>query len=103
MQNIPYNLKEADLNLKGLFLPDSDDYELYELDISNAECRVLTAYAKDKAMIDAFNHGKDLHCLTAAGISQFEYDDIKEHKEDKTTEQYKARQVAKKVDVIGLL
>lgn len=98
IQNIPFSLKEASLNLKELFIPDSEGFELYELDIANAEMRILTAYSKDEALTRAFNHGKDLHCLTGAGISTFGYDDLKEHKEDKTTEQYKIRQVAKKVN-----
>lgn len=98
LQNVPFALKEANLNLKSLFLPDSDDYEVYDLDISNAEMRVLTAYSKDQALTDAFNHGKDLHCLTAAGISRYTYEDIKANKEDKTTDQYMKRQMAKKVN-----
>ena len=98
LQNIPFSLKEANLNLKSLFLPDNDDYEIYELDISNAEMRVLTAYSKDEALTNAFNEGKDLHCLTAAGISDYTYEDIKAHKEDKTSDQYKKRQLAKKVN-----
>lgn len=101
MQNVPFALKEANLNLKALFIPDSDDYELYDLDISNAEMRVLTGYSKDEALTGAFNHGKDLHCLTAAGISEYTYDDIKEHKEDKTTDQYRKRQLAKKVNELA--
>lgn len=98
LQNVPFQLKEANLNLKALFLPDSEDYNIVELDVSNAEMRVLTAYSRDKALTDAFNNGKDLHCLTAAGISQYDYDDIKAHKEDKTTDQYRKRQLAKKVN-----
>ena len=98
LQNVPFQLKEANLNLKSLFLPDSDDYEIYDADISNAEMRVLTAYSEDEALIDAFNSGKDLHCLTAAGISEYTYDDIKAHKEDKTSDQYRKRQLAKKIN-----
>ncbi len=98
LQNTPFSLKEAKLNLKSLFLPDSEEYEIYELDISNAEMRVLTAYSRDEALTDAFNHGKDLHCLTAAGISNYTYDDLKAHKEDKETDQYRKRQLAKKVN-----
>ena len=63
--------------------------------------RVLTGYSKDEALTGALNHGKDLHCLTAAGISEYTYDDIKEHKEDKTTDQYRKRQLAKKVNELA--
>ena len=98
LQNVPYQLKEAGLNLKALFIPDSEDYCVYDLDVQNAEMRVLTAYSKDEALTTAFNEGKDLHSLTASGISQYSYDDIKAHKEDKTTDQYRKRQLAKKVE-----
>lgn len=89
--------------MKSLFLPDDDNYDLVELDIGNAEMRVLTAYSKDEKMIDAFNSGKDLHCLTAAGISKYSYDEIKKYKDDKTTDQYTMRQLAKKVNFGKLL
>lgn len=98
MQNVPYQLKEANLNLKALFLPDSDKYDFYDLDIANAEMRVLCAYSRDEALINAFNTGKDLHCLTAAGISGIDYGQIYANKEDKTTEEYRVRQIAKKVN-----
>jgi DNA polymerase-1 len=98
LQNVPFYLKEADLNLKDIFIPDSEDFDLYDLDISNAEMRVLCAYSKDEALCDAFINGKDLHCLTGAGISNFSYEQLKERKEDKSTEEYRIRQVAKKVN-----
>lgn len=101
LQNVPFYLREADLNLKALFIPDSDDFDLYDMDIANAEMRVLCAYSQDKAMIDAFNNGKDLHCLTAAGISDFSYEDILANKEDKESPHYKVRQIAKKVIVLA--
>lgn len=103
MQNVPFELKEAGLNLKALFIPDSDEYDFYDMDISNAEMRVLCAYSKDEAMIEAFNNGMDMHCLTAEGISDYDYDTIMKYKEDKTTDQYKKRQVAKKVIEFGFL
>ena len=103
MQNVPFQLKEAGLNLKALFIPDSTEYDFYDLDISNAEMRVLCGYSKDATLISVFNDGKDIHFLTASGISKYDYDDIVANKEDKTTDQYKQRQIAKKVNKIGLL
>ena len=103
MQNVPFYLKEADLNLKALFIPDNDDMDMYDLDIANAEMRVLCAYARDEKLIEAFNSGKDIHCLTASGLSDYSYDEIYENKEDKNSPHYRVRQVAKKVENIGLL
>lgn len=98
MQNVPHYLKEASLNIKALLIPDSDEYEFYDMDIANAEMRVLCAYSRDENLIKAFNEGMDIHCLTASGISDFSYDDIYANKEDKTTEQYRQRAVAKKIN-----
>lgn len=81
-----------------MFVPDSDEYDFYDLDISNAEMRVLTAYSLDDTLISVFNEDKDIHCLTAAGISDYTYDEIYNNKENKETDYYSKRQVAKKVN-----
>lgn len=90
-------MKEANLNLKALFIADSDEYDIYDLDIANAEMRVLCAYSLDEALIKVFNDDMDMHSLTAEGISDFTYDDIMANKEDKNTKQYVFRQIAKAV------
>jgi uracil-DNA glycosylase family 4 len=93
----------AGLNMKACLLPDDDEHEFYDLDIRNAEMRVLTAYSLDEALIDAFLKGMCLHCLTGEGISNYSYDEIYANKEDKTTDHYRVRQIGKKVNEIGLL
>ncbi|MFN2268989.1 MAG: DNA polymerase, partial [Desulfonatronovibrio sp.] len=98
LQNAPAYLKEMDLNIKALFLPDSEDLEFYDLDIANAEMRVLCAYSQDEFLIEAFNQGMDIHSLTASKISEYSYEDIKAGKEDKTSEQHKLRQLGKKIN-----
>ncbi len=98
MQNVPAFLDEEGFNLKALFLPDSEEFDLYDLDISNAELRVLCAYSEDDALIEAFNNGKDIHCLTGAGITPYLYEDLVAHKEDKTSDQHKVRQLSKAVN-----
>lgn len=96
LQNVPFALKEANLNLKELFLPD-EGYLLYDADIANAEVRVLSGYSKDKNLADAFNRGLDLHSKTAEGISQYTYEELKANKENKDSDQYRKRQLGKKV------
>ncbi|EFI35559.1 DNA-directed DNA polymerase [Desulfonatronospira thiodismutans ASO3-1] len=98
LQNAPAYLKEIDLNVKSLFLPDSEEYDIFDLDIANAELRVLCGYSKDETLIEAFNQGLDIHSLTAAKISDFTYEEIKAAKEDKTSEQHKLRQLGKKIN-----
>ncbi len=97
LQQVPAFLKEAGINVKSVFVPAAG-YVICELDISNAEMRMLTAYSRDKNLIDAFNFGKDIHCLTGASISEYDYEDLKAHKEDKASDQYRKRQLAKKVN-----
>lgn len=102
LQNVPFSLKLYDgtaLNLKSLFIPD-EGFDIYDLDISNAEMRTLCAYSMDEHLIGAFNEGKDVHSLTGAGISngKFTYEDLVAKKEDKTSEEYRQRQIAKKVN-----
>lgn len=104
LQNVPFLLEQKDielvLNLKDVFIADSDEYELYDLDIANAEMRVLCAYSQDKTMIDVFNSGLDMHCKTGSNpkVSNFTYEDILAHKDDKTSQQYVVRQASKKIN-----
>jgi DNA polymerase I-like protein with 3'-5' exonuclease and polymerase domains len=98
MQNVPFRLEEADLNLKSLFIPDSDDYEFYDLDIANAEMRVLCAYSRDETLIDAFDNNMDLHSLTGSKVSSFSYEQLESKKEDKHSEEYRCRQLGKKIN-----
>lgn len=98
MQNVPFLLKEAGLNLKALFIPDSEEYELYDLDIKNAEMRILCAYSQDQTLIDAFNNGMDIHSLTASNISGYSYDEIRAGKDDKGSEPEMLRSMAKKLN-----
>lgn len=97
-QNVPFAVKEADLNLKALFIPDSDEFDLYDLDIANAEMRVLCAYSQDETLTKAFNEGMDIHSLTASNISDYSYEEIKANKEDKSSEAYMLRKLAKKIN-----
>ncbi len=112
LQNITFFVKEVPLeflreefpaaekpglNIKELFIPD-DGFEFYDLDISNAEMRVLCAYSNDETLISVFNDGKCMHSLTASGISDYSYDEILANKENKETPHFQARQIGKKVN-----
>ena len=90
------------LNLKSVFIPDNDSYELLDADIANAEMRVLCAYSRDATLTKAFNEGMDMHSLTAEGLSDFTYDEINLNKEDKMSPHYLARSVAKIV-IFGII
>ncbi len=60
MQNLPFDMK-------AYMLPD-DGYVAYEVDLSQAENRIVAYLGPDLRMIDAFENGKDIHRETAALI-----------------------------------
>lgn len=72
MQNIPKYL--AGWNLKKLFVPDCDDYVICNVDYKGAEVRVFTAYAHDKALIQALNEGLDMHSFFASKVFKRDYE-----------------------------
>lgn len=55
MQNIP-----RDKNIRGQFIA-SPGYAILEVDLAQAELRMLACLSRDKAMIDIFNAGVSLH------------------------------------------
>lgn len=72
MQNIPKYL--AGWNIKKLFIPDSEDYVIVNVDYKGAEVRVFTAYAKDDALIKALNEGLDMHSFFAHKVFNKPYE-----------------------------
>ena len=66
LQNIPVR---SDLGREmRRFFRASDGCVLVDADYSQIELRVLSALAKDKAMLDAFNNGVDIHTVTASQV-----------------------------------
>jgi len=56
-------------------------YLLYTIDLAQAENRIVAYIAPEPAMVEAFESGKDVHCLTASLMSGIPPDEIK--KQDK--------------------
>lgn len=73
LQNIPRTTTNPDI--KKMFIPPPG-YLLLELDYGQAELRVVAELANDKAMIDIFKRGYNIHVATACkmngGIEQYE-------------------------------
>lgn len=67
LQNIPIRDREGRLLRKG-FIVGSSDYEILSLDYSQIELRIMAHVSKDPAMLDAYNHGIDIHKRTAAAL-----------------------------------
>ena len=75
LQNIPIRT-ELGRKLRKAFIPDDGDHTLVGADYSQIELRVLAHMSQDQALIDAFNHGEDIHRATAANVLGVPEDEI---------------------------
>ncbi len=75
LQNIPIRT-ELGRELRKVFISESDDFVFVGADYSQIELRILAHIADDKAMIDAFNQGVDIHRLTAAQVHNISVDEV---------------------------
>src|SRR5690606_27838460 len=78
-QQIPAKRPEV----RHLFLANGEDRILVSMDYSQIELRVLAHMADEKVLIDAFEHGRDIHSTTAALISngKYSYEEIEANKD----------------------
>ena len=67
LQNIPIR-QELGRKLRKAFVPESDEYVLMGADYSQIELRILAHLSQDPLLIDAFNHGDDIHKITASKV-----------------------------------
>lgn len=67
LQNIPVRGSWGKL-IRSAFIPDKKDWVLLAADYSQIELRILAHLSKDKALIEAFKNGKDIHRSTAAQV-----------------------------------
>ncbi len=67
LQNIPIR-QELGRKLRKAFVTESDDYVLVGADYSQIELRILAHLSQDEQLIDAFNHGDDIHRITASRV-----------------------------------
>ncbi|RHX82033.1 DNA polymerase I [Leptospira yasudae] len=82
LQNIPIRDREGRLLRKG-FVVGSNDYEILSLDYSQIELRIMAHVSKDAAMLDAYNHGIDIHKRTAAALYGVAEKDVTHEMRDK--------------------
>jgi DNA polymerase I-like protein with 3'-5' exonuclease and polymerase domains len=66
---------------KKVLIPD-DGYILFNMDLEQAENRIVAYLSNEQRLIEAFANGTDIHSLTAGNIFQMDYEQIiKEDKE----------------------
>lgn len=69
-QNWPNpDVTEAGKAIRSLVIPRSKDYVILNADFSQIELRIFALISGDRVMLDAYNHGVDLHSLTATAVS----------------------------------
>ena len=66
LQNIPIRTEEGN-RIRGAFIP-GEGLVFLSADYSQIDLRVLAHYSKDKALVEAFRAGDDVHARTAAEI-----------------------------------
>ncbi|MBX7210030.1 MAG: DNA polymerase I [Verrucomicrobiaceae bacterium] len=67
LQNIPIRTEQG-REIRKAFVPGEDGWLIMSADYSQIELRVMAALSGDKAMLEAFEHGHDIHAATAARV-----------------------------------
>ena len=70
LQNIP-RLENDTYGMRKLFMAE-EGYDLLVADFSQIELKIAAHSSKDKAMIEAFNSGADIHSATAKNVFKLE-------------------------------
>lgn len=74
LQNIPIRTEEG-RNLRTMFVAPKGSV-LCAIDYSQIELRILAHLSNEKALVDAFKRGDDVHATTAAEVFDVDIDDV---------------------------
>jgi len=66
-QNIPIRTEQG-REIRKAFHAENEDWEIFSADYSQIELRIMAHLSQDKALVDAFNKGEDIHTRTAADV-----------------------------------
>ncbi|MDD5359733.1 MAG: DNA polymerase I [Sulfurovaceae bacterium] len=77
LQNIPVR-SELGRSIREAFVA-KEGYKLVSIDYSQIELRLLAHFSQDKALLDAFNSGHDIHLATAIKLFGEEFAKEKRH------------------------
>ncbi|HYF49263.1 MAG TPA: DNA polymerase I, partial [Planctomycetota bacterium] len=75
LQNIPIR-SELGRSIRAAFKPGVDDWRILAADYSQIELRILAHYSEDKALIQAFEEGTDIHTAVAARLFSVKPKDV---------------------------
>ncbi|MEI8593930.1 DNA polymerase I [Photobacterium sp. Hal280] len=74
LQNIPIRNEQGRRIRQAFIAPPG--YKILAVDYSQIELRIMAHLSGDKALLDAFRHGKDIHAATAAEILGLPIEDV---------------------------
>ncbi|MGB2079863.1 MAG: DNA polymerase I, partial [Vibrio sp.] len=74
LQNIPIRNQEG-RRIRQAFVPPTG-WKILAVDYSQIELRIMAHLSKDKALVEAFTQGKDIHSATAAEVMGVSIDDV---------------------------
>ncbi len=67
LQNIPVRTERGRL-IRKAFIPRDENHVIVSADYSQIELRLMAAFSKDEAMLEAFRNGEDIHRDTASRV-----------------------------------
>lgn len=67
LQNIPIRTEKGRA-IRKAFVNSDKNHVLFAADYSQVELRIMAAFSKDEAMIEAFKSGRDIHSTTASKV-----------------------------------
>tara|TARA_Y100000758_G_scaffold122371_1_gene86272 strand:+ start:1 stop:1125 length:1125 start_codon:yes stop_codon:yes gene_type:complete len=74
-QNIPIRTEEG-REIRKAFRSEQEDWKMFSADYSQIELRIMAHLSQDKALVDAFNKGEDIHTRTAADVFKVAMGDV---------------------------
>ncbi|WP_413113121.1 DNA polymerase I [Thaumasiovibrio sp. DFM-14] len=74
LQNIPIRNDEGRRIRQAFIAPKG--YKVLAVDYSQIELRIMAHLSGDKALLDAFTHGRDIHAATAAEVMGVSIEDV---------------------------
>lgn len=77
LQNIPIRTEEG-RKIRKAFVTGNPDYIFFSADYSQVELRLMAHLSQTQELIDAFNHGIDIHTATASKIYHVPLEEVTE-------------------------
>jgi len=74
-QNIPIRSAEG-REIRKAFRSQTKNWKIFSADYSQIELRIMAHLSQDNALVEAFNHGDDIHTRTASDVFGVKMEDV---------------------------